>query len=98
MDEAAIRDILTSSESHTVIANRYGRSASTISQIRRGKMHANVAQELPRWDLSGRRGIRRICSNCQYWTDGRCDLGFPDPKEEGMWFARDCSMFTKQAG
>ena len=97
LDEAAIRDILASNEAHTIVADRYGRSASSIGMIRRGEIHANIAPELPRWERKGKRGIRRMCTNCAYWTDARCDLGFPDPKEEGLWFARDCSMYTPQA-
>ena len=97
LDEAAIRDILTSNLTHAVIADRYGRSASTIGQIRRGEMHANVAPELPRWDRKGARGLKRLCSNCIYWTDARCDLGFPDPLQEGLRFAQDCSTFTARA-
>lgn len=97
LDEAAIRDILTSTETQVIIAERYGRSASTIGQIQRGEMHANVAPELPRKNGKGKRGIRRVCSNCIHWAANHCDLGFPDPKEEGVRFARECSSYTPQA-
>lgn len=94
MDEAAICDILTSTGIHAELADRYGVSASTIGKIRRGEMHETVAPELPRWQRGGLRGIKRLCSNCLHWDQDRCDLGFPDPKEEGHGFARDCSVYT----
>lgn len=35
------------------------------------------------------------CEQCVHW-DGRCDLGHPDPLEEGVEFARWCASY--QAG
>lgn len=97
IDEAAVRDILTSTGTHAEVADRYRVSASTIGQVRRGELHASIAPELQRWDRKGARGLRQVCTNCQYWSDARCDLGFPDPLEEGPSFARDCSTYAPRA-
>jgi len=97
MDEAAIRDILTSTGIHAELADRYGVSASTIGQIRRGELHTGLASDLPRWQRGGFRGIKRLCSNCNHWDSSRCDLGFPDPHVEGHGFARDCSVYLPSA-
>ena len=89
LSEDAIRDILTSQESHGVLARRYGCHRSAVAQIRDGKSHAGVLPELPR------RQPARHCSSCQHWQAiGECDLGFPDPRLEGLQFARDCSTYV----
>lgn len=92
-----VRDILTSTGTNAEVAARYQLSASAIGQIRRGELHAGLAPDVPRWSAGGFRGIRRVCRNCIYWNDARCDLGFPDPHEEGQGFARDCAMFRAEA-
>jgi hypothetical protein len=89
LTDAAIRDILTSYHiSHKEMGRRYSRAHQTISQVRFGQVHANRLPELPRW-VSG-----RTCEQCQHWVS-RCDLGFPDPIEEGIAFAQQCSCFKE---
>lgn len=88
--EATIREILTSSESHGVLARRYGLHRSAVSQIRTGKIHAKVAPELERW------APERLCGLCIHWEHSHCGLDFPDPLVEGQHFARDCSLFSQR--
>jgi hypothetical protein len=87
LPESTIREILTSPESHGVLARRYGLHRSAVSQIRVGKIHAKVAPELPRWTVT--------CERCIHWQ-GRCDLGHVDPEQEGLAFARDCASFVQR--
>ena len=36
------------------------------------------------------------CHSCQHWHETqRCDLGLPDPLQEGPQFAADCSLFAE---
>lgn len=35
----------------------------------------------------------RTCRQCAHWSSDRCDLGHPDPLEEGIGFARWCVSF-----
>ena len=94
IDEAAVRDILTSPATHAELADRYRVSPSTIGQIRRGELHSRLAPDLPRKTGNGSRGMKRVCSNCIHWDSNSCSLLFPDPKEEGVKFARECSVYT----
>lgn len=89
LTEDAIRDILTSEEPRDTLARRYGCHRSAIYQLLDGKIHANILPELPRQRPA------RSCSGCQHWQYGsECDLGFPDPRLEGIQFARDCSTYV----
>ena len=83
-----LRDVLTSYHiGHSEMARRYGRSHQGIAQIRLGQTQAHRLPELPRW-VSG-----RTCEQCVHW-DGACGLGFPDPLEESLAFARECASFV----
>jgi len=37
------------------------------------------------------------CEQCIHWSSERCGLGFPDPKDEGIEFARWCASFKGAA-
>ena len=89
LPDSAVRDILTSYHvGHSEMGRRYDRSHQTICQIRTGEVYRDRLPELPRW-VTG-----RSCEQCQHWA-GRCDLGFPDPLEEGLAFAQQCNCFTE---
>ena len=91
LSEDAIRDILTSTEVHNVLALRYGRNRSTIVAIRRGDVYAHVLPDIPRGKHL------KNCKYCLHWVSSNhsyCDLGFPDPHEEGLKFAADCNTFS----
>jgi len=68
------------------IGQEFGVSGACIGNIRRGANHKTVRPELPRWI--------RSCEACGHWT-GYCDLGFPDPEEEGIVRAAcECSAWV----
>lgn len=92
-----IRDILLSRETHVALASRHHISPSTVGQIRRGEMHANVLPEIPRFTLNPERGRKKTCKLCIHYTgvvSSPCDLDYPDPREEGLTYASECSTFT----
>lgn len=81
-----IADIRSSDEPETVLALRHGCSPSTVGAIRRGQVWADVAVNVP---------LRRSCQQCLHWHRNCCSLGFPDPREEGIAFARQCVTFQR---
>lgn len=87
--EAEVRRILQASGSATEIARRMGRSHPTVLAILVGRLHADVAPELPR-------RVSRSCLQCRHWLDRSCGLGFPDPEDEGPQFASDCSSYCER--
>ncbi len=87
-----VRAIIGSSESHSALGRIYGCSRETIRQIRAGQLYRDVLPE----------GYRPppgpgdpSCERCQEWRGDYCSLGFPDPIEEGVGFARDCSLYRE---
>ena len=87
LPDEAVREILTAHHiSHSEMARRLGRSHQTIAQIRLGKVYGHRLPELPRWTAG------RTCEQCIHWAS-RCDLGLPDPVEEGIGFAQECASF-----
>jgi hypothetical protein len=88
--ESTIREILTSTESHGVLARRHSIHRSAVSSIRLGKIHRQVAPELPRWQPE------HVCGHCIHWEGECCGLDFPDPLVEGQRFAASCSVFTRR--
>jgi transposase-like protein len=94
--DGIIRDILLSRETHVALSKRHGISASTVGQIRRGEMHANVLPEIARFTPSPKRRSKKTCKLCIHYTEvvsSPCDLGHPDPREEGLTYASECSTF-----
>lgn len=87
LDESAVELILTSQATHRVLAQQLGVHRSTISQVRLGHICSHVLPDLPRWQPNVN------CGHCLHWDDG-CTLDFPDPKVEGLHFARDCACFS----
>lgn len=88
LPDDAIRDILVSHAGHSAMGRKYGRSHQTITQIRYGDICRSRCPEIPRWV----RGETPTCQQCLQWSDC-CTLGFPDPIEEGLTFARECLTF-----
>lgn len=91
LTEEQVIGVLTAKGSARAVGERFGVHRSTISLIRLGKIHAHIAPHIPRWSTVQR------CENCIHWDRGCCDLGFPDPLEEGTAFARECSTFARAA-
>lgn len=54
----------------------------------------NVAEVLSIPDLDNE---AITCEQCVHWTDGSCDLGHPDPVDEGVEFARWCASYRGAA-
>ena len=82
--------IVGSSEKNPALGRIYGCSPETIRQIRAGQIYRDVLPD----------GYRPppgpgdpSCERCQEWRGDHCSMGFPDPIEEGIGFARDCSLF-----
>ena len=88
LSEEQVVEILTSSDSHTALAQRMGVSRTTISNVREGVFYADVAADLPRYRRS-----ELNCKRCIHW-DKRCTLDLLDAKEIGITFARECASFT----
>ena len=88
VSEAEVRAILRASGSATEIARRVGRSHPTVLGILTGRLHADVAPELPR-------RISRSCLQCKHWLERSCGLGFPDPEDEGPGFGAECSSYCQ---
>jgi hypothetical protein len=89
LSDDALHDILTSlTISHSEMGRRYGRSHQTIAQIRLGQVQSHRLPEIPRW-ISG-----HTCEQCLHWR-GFCGMGFPDPMDDGVAFARQCNNFMK---
>jgi hypothetical protein len=90
LTEEQVIGVLTTRGTARELGERFGVHRSTISLIRLGKIHANIAPHIPRWSTTQR------CENCVHWQAERrepCDLGHRDPLEEGTSFARECASF-----
>lgn len=87
LSESQVREILTSPASHSILGKQFGLHRTTISLIRLGKIHRHIAPDIPRWSTD------RRCTTCIHWRSDHCGLGFPDPVEEGVAFARECAAF-----
>lgn len=93
-DDAGIRQILLSAESHSAVAAKHGCTRELIRQIRIGKVYRSTLPDVPRWIVQ-KRGP--VCTQCKHWADEVCEMGFPDPIDEGVGFAADCSMYERRA-
>ena len=90
----AVRDILLSAESTRVMADRYGVSRQSVSQIRLGRTHTGLFPEIPRREQPP----SVTCRDCCHWQPQRfepCDLGHPDPVIEGVGFASWCASYQE---
>lgn len=90
LTDEQLREVLT--ELHIndeVMAQRMGRTRQSISQIRNGTTLAKRCPDLPRRTkfVDG-----LTCTTCRHWR-GQCGFDLPDPVEEGIGFARDCSLY-----
>jgi hypothetical protein len=92
-DAASVAAILASPESHRALGKVYGCSRETIRLIRMGRAYHDL---LPDGYTPPPSSKDPNCERCKFWSGVDCGLGFPDPVEEGPWFAKDCSLFEKE--
>lgn len=91
LTEDQIRLILTSqNRSLRSLADEVGRTAEAVRHIRIGEAYPDVLPEIPRWPSRTRGAI--TCYSCHYWR-GHCGMELPDPLQEGVGCAEDCSLF-----
>lgn len=88
-----------------VTSRRVDRTTIVVSQIQRGLKYKNVHPELPRRAARPKRpnapkptASKPTCILCQHFTlqksgETPCDLGFPDPLEDGFGFAAECNLY-----
>ena len=95
-----VRKILTSRETLTALAKRYGCSKQAISLIRLGKAYANLWPEIPRRGAPapatpGAPGALS-CLDCLHWRGGDrpCREGVPDASESDLGFANYCEFYA----
>ncbi len=93
LDDAAVLRMLTSDETDTALAREHGVSRQMVSMIRTGQNWARFRPEIPRREAKPR---GRTCENCRHWLGEACDFGFPDPIEDGLGVAADCSMYDRK--
>lgn len=83
--------------SNTELARLIGCSREAVRQVRYGLSHQSIHPELPRKQQRRRVNDACNCQRCQHWRNGCCDLGFPDPIEEGVAFAEECSVYSPRS-
>jgi DNA-directed RNA polymerase subunit M/transcription elongation factor TFIIS len=88
-DADTIEAIRKSPDGRRVLSHRYGCSETMIRDIRIGKAYRDL---LPEGFRSPPGPDDPSCETCRFWEDG-CSMGFPDPAEEGLGFARDCALY-----
>lgn len=86
-----VREILRSGLTNAEEARRRECGPELIRQIRAGLAYRNLLPygHLPP-DADGPR-----CERCWHWRADHCGMGFPDPIEEGSFFARDCALYQE---
>jgi hypothetical protein len=67
-------------------------SRSKPDRIRRRRSCIACGQRFTTWETWPDITPTVTCLQCLHWAD-RCELGFPDPVDEGLWFAADCASF-----
>jgi hypothetical protein len=82
-----VRRVLLSTGSDSEVGRQFGLSHTAIANLRLGRTYAELWPELPR------RSPARSCRACRHWRSDHCNMGFPDPIEEGVKFAAECELF-----
>ena len=92
-DLETIKAIRSSDDGRRVLAKRYGCSQEMIRSIRAGIAYRDM---LPEGFRSPPKPGDPSCEQCRFWDAEACGMGFPDPAEEGLGFARDCSLYEAE--
>ena len=85
-----VYDILTSSDSHRITAERHSVSRQTVEQIRFGLGHKKLFPEIPRRNSF----VEHSCECCALWLKNKCSIDLPEPTHN-LYFATECNVFTK---
>ena len=95
-----VRTILTDSRSGAELAEFFGVTHQSISQVRTGKSYSDLWPELPRRGTPSAKPepVKKEvmeskllnCRTCTHWWQKRCSLDVP---EAGGTFAEDCSFY-----
>lgn len=93
--DAVIRQVLLSQDSHATVAATLGCSTEAIRLIRVGRSYRQCVPDIPRWSKRVAVADAPNCRYCVHWAGSQCGLGFPDPLQEGLQFAKDCSMYEQ---
>jgi predicted RNA-binding Zn-ribbon protein involved in translation (DUF1610 family) len=89
-DLETIKAIRSSDDGRRVLAKRYGCSQEMIRSIRAGIAYRDM---LPEGFRTPPKPGDPSCEQCRHWAAEACGMGFPDPAEEGLGFARDCALY-----
>jgi hypothetical protein len=90
LTDEIVRQIYRSDETNVVLGARYGVDPETVRQARAGITFAHLRPP----PIPG----KPSCYRCRHWRGAACDLGFPDPIEEGPRFAMDCAVYACEGG
>ena len=104
ISEEAIREILLSEDTNAETARKYDVSPNTVSMIRLGMSHVDVAPELPR--LNSKEANKK-CSKCCHYGGSKelnkgnghkatihyCTLQIPEIKTKKEHYAKFCSYY-----
>jgi Zn ribbon nucleic-acid-binding protein len=74
------------------IGRMFNCSGETVRLIYAGKVCRNL---LPAGYRPPPQPSDPSCEQCKLWNGQECRMGFPDPIEEGVEFARDCSLYER---
>ncbi len=87
-----VRTLLLTDKRVSDLAREWNCNRNTLTKVRRGKSHADVCPEIPRWGADGR--SPRRCQTCSH-HDGACGFGFPEFEELGPAFASECDLYEE---
>lgn len=93
-----LRQDQITAQANRAAAARAGRLLSRFHQLEQAitTLRQLLDDELSVPDAPDLQSIDTTCEDCRHWS-GCCGLGFPDPVEEGVGFAQECSSFMEVA-
>lgn len=96
-DDQVLLALTSLDKNHSVMARELGISVSALRKLRLGDSYKNIHPEVPRWN---EHKFEKTCNQCHNWSvvNSICNMGYPDPVEEGIGFAVECLMFTARDG
>jgi hypothetical protein len=91
-----LRQDQITAQANRAAAARASRLLSRFHQLEQATatLRKLLDDELSAPDAPDLQALDATCEDCRHWA-GRCGLGFPDPLEESLAFARECSSFME---